>query len=499
MPAPARWISRTVASLVVAGVMLGLLPPAIGGSPPTVMRSLRLSLPELVPHHAAAGRTASGVQMREGAWTARAEACSPIRFTMAGITWRQQGSDPVEARVAWGAQGSFGPPARLVADREEGPDQGSPDDSGIVGTPLQWTGPSDCLRFRLRLDRDHRYEDLRAVFINTSGTAADPSPLAMLGSALARMWGLVAPEPAAAMPGRPAIIQRKGWGANESWRSKYCDGEPDYAPKLKMAYVHHTAGSNTYSKEEADDVVRGVYSYHVNSLHYCDIAYNFLIDRFGRIYEGRYGGMAKPVIGGHAMGFNTGSTGVAAMGDFSTVVPPRPVRMAYKRLLAWRLDIAHQKPTGFTVMTSAGGSNQKFNKGQKVRLRVISGHRDTGYTVCPGGELYGRLGMIRQGAAARGGPKIWKPRQTKHEMEPGQKVRWTAELSKKLHWTIRVLTAEGVQVRTFTGTAARIDRAWQGKTKQGVPVLPGTYNVWMEAQASATAVARPAQFTLRIT
>lgn len=199
------------------------------------------------------------------------------------------------------------------------------------------------------------------------------------------------------------------------------------------------------------------------------------------------------------MGFNTGSTGVAAMGDFSTVVPPRAVRMAYKRLLAWRLDIAHQKPTGFTVMTSAGGSNQKFNAGQKVRLRIISGHRDTGYTVCPGGELYGRLGKIRQGAAARGGPKIWRPRQTKHEMEPGQKVRWTAELSKKLHWTIRVLTAEGVQVRTFTGTAARIDRAWKGKTKEGIPVPPGTYKVWMEARASATAMARPAQFTLKIT
>ena len=131
--------------------------------------------------------------------------------------------------------------------------------------------------------------------------------------------------PASAMPAKPSFVKRNEWGADESLRHKYCDGIPDYAPALKISHVHHTAGSNEYSKDEADDVVRGVYSYHVNSLHYCDIAYNFLIDRFGRIYEGRFGGMAKPVIGGHASGFNTGSTGIAAMGDFSTLVPPKAV------------------------------------------------------------------------------------------------------------------------------------------------------------------------------
>jgi N-acetylmuramoyl-L-alanine amidase len=498
-PRITRWTTRVLATVLVGGVILGMLPPAFGREvPPSVTRTVRLSLPDLVPDGATADRTASGVRLRERAWTRRAEACAPVRFTMVGFTWRHEGDEPVQARLAWGAPGSFGSPVRLVADPDEGPDPGSPDASGIVGTPLQWTGEAECVRYRLRLEEDNRYDDLRAVFINTSGTATDPSPLAVMGSALARLWGIGRPEPAEAMAAKPAIITRKGWGANESWRSKYCDGEPDYAPKLKMAYVHHTAGSNTYSKAQADDVVRGVYSYHVNSLHYCDIAYNFLVDRFGRIYEGRYGGMTKAVIGGHAMGFNTGSTGVAAMGDFSTVVPPRPVRKAYKRLLAWRLDVAHQPPTGFTTMTSGGGSNQKFDKGQKVRLRVISGHRDTGYTACPGAELYSRLDPIRQGASSRGGPKIWSPRQTKQEISPGQRVRWIADLSKNLDWTIRVTDAQGVQVREFTGTGGQIDRGWRGKTKLGAPVPPGTYTVSMEARASTTSVARPAKFTLKI-
>jgi uncharacterized protein with LGFP repeats len=176
-----------------------------------------------------------------------------------------------------------------------------------------------------------------------------------------------------------------------------------------MAYVHHTVNSNAYSPSRADDLIRGIYAYHVKGRHYCDIAYNFLIDRFGRIFEGRYGGMDQPVIGGHAMGFNTGSTGIAALGTFTTAAPTKAMVNAYKRLLAWRLDVAHLRPTGKSVMESGGGSAQKFKKGQLVTLPVIAGHRDTGYTTCPGTRLYKRLGPIRRAAESIGLPKIWSP------------------------------------------------------------------------------------------
>jgi hypothetical protein len=507
MPAPhvIRALARVAATGLVAAITLGALPPVFGADAPTsVLRETRLTFEDLVPARALARPSATGgVSLKETTWTRPSVSCAPIRFTMVGFTWHQDDLEPVPARVSWGRSRTFGPSVRLVADRDEGPDPGSPDDAGIVGTPPLWTGDSECVRVRMRLPEGPRFSDLRAVFINTSGTAGDASPLGWLGSTMARLWGglasVGAPAPAAATTHRPPIIRRSDWGANESWRDLYCDGEPDYAPRLKMAYVHHTAGSNDYTMAEADDVVRGIYSYHVHSLHYCDIAYNFLIDRFGRIYEGRYGGMTKPVIGGHAMGFNTGSTGVAAMGDFSSKAVPLKVRQAYKRLLAWRLDIAHLPPTGWTWMTSGGGSTTKYDAGDEVHLRVISGHRDTGYTVCPGQRLYGRLPAIREGAERIGTPKIWRPRQTKGQIVAAEdRVRWVARLSEVLDWTVRVENASEVQVRQWTGSGDGLEVAWKGKTAAGVPVPAGDYTVWIEAERPGGEEARSARFTLTV-
>ena len=498
-----RSLARLVVAAAVAGSVLGLFPPVFGESapPPTVIREARLAVADLVAPSATAARIPGGVRVEEPAWTRPATACAPITFTAMALTWQQGGTEPVRARVSWGQRGSLEGSARLVADDAEGPDPGSPDDSGIVGTPLQWTGEARCMRARLRLPAG-RFEDLRAVFINTSGSAAGTSPLAWVGGALARVWGMApgSTEQAAAMTVKPHVITRKQWGANESWRKLYCDGQPDYAPRLKMAYVHHTAGSNDYSMSEADDVVRAIYAYHVKSRHYCDIAYNFLIDRFGRIYEGRYGGMARPVIGAHAMGFNTGSTGISAMGDFTSVTPPAVVRTAYKKLLAWRLDVAHLPPKGWTTMVSSGGSTTKYDEGQHVHLRIISGHRDTGYTSCPGNKLYQRLPRIRYRANQIGSPKIWRPRQTKPTIAGGSgKVRWIADLSQSLSWTVRVADAQGTQVRVWKGFADHLDVEWKGTTVQGKPVAPGTYHVSITARRPAGARARPAKFTIKVT
>ena len=115
----------------------------------------------------------------------------------------------------------------------------------------------------------------------------------------------------------PAIVSRAAWGANESIRR----APPSYAPSVRFAIVHHTAGTNTYSRDEAAAIVRGIQLYHVRGNGWNDIGYNFLVDRFGTIYEGRYGGVDRNVVGAHALGFNTGSTGIALLGTYGDAKP----------------------------------------------------------------------------------------------------------------------------------------------------------------------------------
>lgn len=484
-----------VAGVLTGTAVLGMLPPVMGrAAPSTVLERVPVRLP-----HARAADAPEGRALR----TPPATVCAPMVSTMAGLVWRQEGDEPVGVELSWGEEGSFGDPLRLIADPDHAPDPGTTEaERTHHGTDPVWIGEGRCLRFRLDLPEGTRVEGVQAVFLNTSGTADGSSLLGSLTDALGAAWrvlggtwlGFSAP-PADARVGRPGIITRAEWGADEGLRR--CG--PGYADRLKMSYVHHTAGSNSYSKSQADDVVRGIYAYHTQGRGYCDIAYNFLVDRFGRTYEGRYGGMTEPVVGAHAAGFNTGSAGVAAIGNFTSLDPPTRMLRALKRLLAWRLDVAHLDPKGTARMTSGGGSSTKYEAGEQVTLPVIAGHRDTGYTACPGDRLFAKLKAIRRGAQRIGLPKIWNPTQSRESVQYGQsEVRIKADLSEDLSWTVTVLDDLGNAVRSFSGRGSSVDVAWDG-TAGGAPVPDGTYRVRIEARAGPDGRrARPADLTVHV-
>ncbi|MFI9602580.1 peptidoglycan recognition protein [Streptomyces sp. NPDC052043] len=192
---------------------------------------------------------------------------------------------------------------------------------------------------------------------------------------------------------RPRIVTRRGWGADESLRERGFV----YTKKVKVAFVHHTASGNNYSCAQAPAVIRGIYRYHVRSMGWRDIGYNFLIDKCGNIYEGRAGGVTKPVLGAHTRGFNSDSMGIAVLGTYGTSKPSSAAVTALARLTAWKLGRYGMNPRGKTYLTSAGGN--LYQKGKRVRLNVISGHRDALRTDCPGRRLYGKLGTVRSAAA----------------------------------------------------------------------------------------------------
>ncbi|MGW4203805.1 peptidoglycan recognition protein family protein [Streptomyces sp. NPDC004726] len=206
----------------------------------------------------------------------------------------------------------------------------------------------------------------------------------------------VPPAPPSTAP-RPPITMRSGWGADETISPE----GPTYLPdeKIKAVTVHHTAESNNYTCAQAPAMVRGVYAYHVKSMGWKDIGYHFLVDKCGTIYEGRKGGVDRPVVGAHAYGFNNETTGIAVLGTYTSAAPSQSALNSVARIAAWKLGQYGVDPTGDTVLTAgaAGTSATRpsWNKGAQLSFKTIHGHRDGYATECPGGLLYGQLSTIR--------------------------------------------------------------------------------------------------------
>ena len=294
---------------------------------------------------------------------------------------------------------------------------------------LDWTGAATAIRFRTT----GHIRSLRAYYVD--------SPVESIGARRLQIAN------------SPLIISRFSWQADESIRR----AAPQYSDAVHYAVVHHTAGSNSYTREQSAAIVRGIEIYHVQGNGWNDIGYNFLVDKYGQIFEGRYGGIDKAVIGAHAQGFNTGSVGVAVLGSYGTTKPSSAAVSALEQLLAWKLDLAHVDPN--STLTWPSGGNPRFPSGLPVFLRAISGHRDTGFTDCPGNALYAMLPQIATAVAALGGPKIYAPLATK--TGEGQ-VRFTAKLSTAEPWTVTVTGSSGAQVAQGTGTGTAVDWTWDG-------------------------------------
>ena len=206
-------------------------------------------------------------------------------------------------------------------------------------------------------------------------------------------------QTAAVAPSQPSIISRAGWGADESLRT--CS--PDYSNSLVSAAVHHTASANGYSADAVSGIIRGFYAYHTRAVTaggrgWCDIGYNFLVDRFGRIFEGRAGGITSTVVGAHTGGFNSRSTGVAAIGNYATEAPSAALVESISQLIAWKFSV-HHIVAGASVTLVSGGGESKYPAGTVVTFPTIYGHRDAGLTSCPGGFLYDMLPAIRSRVA----------------------------------------------------------------------------------------------------
>ncbi len=125
--------------------------------------------------------------------------------------------------------------------------------------------------------------------------------------------------------------------------------------------------------------MRSIYYYHAVTKGWGDIGYNFLVDRNGVVYEGRFGG--ENVVGGHALKYNYGSLGIGVIGSFATTPDPAPAEAATIALTAFKGRFVDPLGQYFFV--------------DKMIPNIV-GHRDVLSTACPGNAFYPRLPIIRQ-------------------------------------------------------------------------------------------------------
>ena len=362
----------------------------------------------------------------------RSLAGAPGRFDLVGLRWQGPGS--VRFSVRSTTTGRFGPWLDGITEEGDQPDRGSPEAAVSrryrVGNPT-WVGPANGIRYRIT----GRVSNLRASFVSSPE--------------------LRIPLRAVAAAGAPPIVPRSGWGADESIRRN----EPQFAASIRFAIVHHTAGPNDYSPSQAAAIMRGIQIYHVKSNGWNDIGYNFLVDRYGTVYEGRYGGVDRNVVGAHALGFNMGAVGAAVIGTFENSALPAAAETSLEKLLAWRLDLAHVDP--LSTLTVISGGSERFPAGIPVFLRAVSGHRDTGSTSCPGDLLYADLGSIAGKTLAIGLPKLFEQQVTGGL---GGLVRFRARVSGPQAWRALVVDANGQELAAGTGQGPTVDWTWDASS-----------------------------------
>ena len=308
---------------------------------------------------------------------------APRRFDVLGVRGPDAARGRFEVRVRRHG-GTWSPWVVLAVHGDHAPDTGT----GERASDPVCAG--SCDELQLRSSQPLRGE-LRVHFVSVPAT----------GRRLPVARAAASPKQQAAPGTPPTIIPRAAWGA----AAVPPRAAPDYGV-VQMAFVHHTVTANDYTPDQSASMVLAIAKYHRDTNGWNDIGYNFLVDQYGQVFEGRAGGVDQAVIGAQAQGYNSQSTGVAVLGTFSAVPIPEAAMASITQLLGWKLTVHGVPCEGGLTIISGGGSLNRYSSGTPVAMQRISGHRDGDSTACPGDALYAQLPELRRRAAALAGPIV---------------------------------------------------------------------------------------------
>lgn len=329
------------------------------------------------------------------------EVVSVAGFQTLGVTWPENAKiGTLGGQVRTRTHGTWSGWTDLTPS-DNGPDAGTPDAARAVrgGTDPISIGHADAVQLAFTPGAQGGPKGLSLALV---GSSDHPGSSALAGSTAggkalietAAISAAVAPVAVG-----PTVITRAQWAAP----AQAC--KPDVAKALVGAVVHHTADSNSYSTvAQAMQQIRNDAAYHITGRGWCDIGYNFIVDKWGNIYEGREGSLTQPVVGAHAAGFNAGTVGVAMLGTFNAL-PSAATQRSVGQIIGWRLGAYRINPLGsMTYYTTGGGALSRYND-RNVTIPRIVGHRDVGYTACPGNGGWAALPTIRR--MAQSAPVGW--------------------------------------------------------------------------------------------
>lgn len=289
-------------------------------------------------------------------------------FELAAVTWT--GDAELTASVRIRTDGQWSEWYELPAEADHAPDAGTAEAANARnGTDPLIVPSSDAVQVRVAEAAPGQATDLRLDLVNPGELPADAVITGAAHSG-ARAFGSAA---------RPAIHSRAQWGADESLRAD----PPEYG-EVRGAFVHHTVNANDYTEADVPAMIRSMYLYHVRSRGWNDIGYNFIVDKFGGVWEGRHGGVDRAVVGAHTYGYNDDAFAMSALGTYTDTPPSTRMLRAYQQLFAWKFTIHNIDPRR---QVSYDGESWP----------AIAGHRDAAATACPGDALYRQLGTIRRG------------------------------------------------------------------------------------------------------
>jgi hypothetical protein len=377
---------RLLLGLGALVLVAALAPAAVAdpepGTTPDPARAVTALPAATLPPADATGASISALalasQARDGEGTQVARSSTPLQLV--AVTWTGPTPDTVALRST-DAAGRWG--AWLPLDSNAGEKDGSPARASGGGTDPVWVG--DRTQVEVRATRAGQ-PVTAGLAVQRIDPGSSPNDAAIGARARERDSSARAGAPPA-----PAYVTRAQWGADP----KLMTWPPQYADTTKAVTIHHTDGSNDYTPEQSAAIVRGIYAYHSVRNGWGDIGYNALVDKYGTIFEGRAGGMDRPVVAAHAGGFNQETFGIAMMGTL-TDTPPTPAELtSVERLAAWKLGGMYRDPSQKVTLTSTGGGTSKFAKGQTTTVDALFAHRDVGNTECPGNAGYAAMDTIR--------------------------------------------------------------------------------------------------------